>query len=189
MNKYLVSGVSPSGGGVGRLMGSLVAKAEIQGYQVITRRNNISMNGLAEKKLWLDLIMEPFKRVLAELIFSYKTAFIKKSIILFIHPQLTGYPVLFKFLKSRNKVFLYVMDNGFFCIQSYNYRQNSDGECFRCLSSLDSCAEECIPFPNLKVSKKKNLNYLKMLQKKREGDFLSGAEPKPERDAYQPFWY
>lgn len=51
MNKYLVSGVSPSTGGVGRLMRSLIVEANNQGYKVITRRNKISINSLTIKRL------------------------------------------------------------------------------------------------------------------------------------------
>ena len=172
MNKYLVSGVSPSTGGVGRLMRSLIVEANNQGYKVITRRNKISINSLTIKKDWLALIMEPIKRVLAEIRFLLKIAFISKSTILFIHPQLTGYPILFNFLKSKNKLFLYVMDNSFFCIQSYNYHQSSDTECFRCLGAPYLCKTDCKPFPNLNVSKKKNLSYLEVLQKKGKNFFF-----------------
>jgi hypothetical protein len=178
MNKYIISGVSPSAGGVGRLIAHLIETTESGEYRVLTRRNDISMKFLAEKKKWLSFLIEPFARLVARFTFLFKTSLIKNSIILFIHPQLTGYPLLFRFLKSRNRVFLYVMDNSFFCIQSYNYNNSIKGECTECLGSLDSCFDICAPFPNLKISKVDNLAYLRELKRYAKNIFFLAQNEK-----------
>jgi hypothetical protein len=164
MNKFIVSGIGPSNGGVGRLMYSLSEMGREKGYQIITKRNEVSLKKLFKDRMIIRLLMEPIIRLGASILFSFKVASLKHSVILFVHPQFAGYPLLFRLLKSRNKVFLYVMDNSFFCIESYNYDRLNKHECLKCVASINSCYDFCKPFPNKKLSKSTNLNYLKILR-------------------------
>ena len=164
MNKFIVSGIAPSAGGVGRLMYSLSELGSERGYRLITKRNEVSLKKLFKDRSIIRLLMEPIIRLGASILFSFRVASLKRSIVLFVHPQFAGYSLLFRLLKSRNKVFLYVMDNSFFCIESYNYDRLKKHECLKCIASINSCYDFCKPFPNKKLSKSTNLNYLKTLR-------------------------
>jgi len=164
MRKFIVSGISPSNGGVGRLMNSLSERGKERGYSIITKRNDISLKKLFKDRKIMSFLMELSIRFAASILFSLKVASLKRSVVLFIHPQFAGYSLLFKLLRSENKVFLYVMDNGFFCIESYNYDALNKDECLKCLGSINSCYDFCKPFPNKNLSRFSNLNYIKELK-------------------------
>ena len=57
--------------------------------------------------------------------------------ILLFHPQTIGFKT-FKELVLKNKCFLYVLDNSFFCGASYNYIKGENQSCFRCLENREN---------------------------------------------------
>lgn len=155
MNKYLVTGVNPNNSGAGYLVSYLFKNAKKHDFIIVSKN--------FFKYTEVNKIIDFFLKVINEIIFYWKIFFIRNSVVLFIHPQITGYNKLFSLLK-KNKVFLYVLDNSFFCIESYNYNKNKKIECLRCLNSLDSCLEICRPFPNKSIKKSKNISYLRKLK-------------------------
>ena len=156
----MISGVESNNGGVHRLLKYLEEKAEKNNYIII---NRTIKNFISNIKYQNFILTKIFKKIIYYNLYV-KTLFIKRSIVLFIHPQMTGFEILFRLVENKNKVFLYVMDNSFFCIESYNYLKETDEECFRCISNLDNCHSNCNPFPVKRIGKEKNIKLLKKLK-------------------------
>jgi hypothetical protein len=161
MKKYLISGIAPSPSGVGHLMSNMVKLA-----------NNFDFNVLHPyyyntpfKKVFLNpskLIKWAASRMISRVFFLYQISGVKKSEIILIHPQTIGLYYFIKLIRSNFRVKIYIMDNSFFCVKSYNVLNGT--ECVKCLNSLDSIDASCQPFP-VKMNKEKNIDYLKLYKK------------------------
>ena len=160
--KYLISGIGPGPSGVGRLMSNLVIKLNNKDYNYVYRRNALSLRKLKTEKKYLTLLLEILKRKLNVIFFNFKIFFIKNTKIIVIHPQTIGYDLFFRLLKY-NRIFLYVMDNSFFCVRSYNVHPILENECLQCIDKL-SPHEECDPSP-VSMSQTKNIKHLENLKK------------------------
>lgn len=159
----LISGIPPSNGGVGRLMKNLMPLALNNGFLVITRSETISLQSLLKANKFLALLREVYSRIYDFLLFLAKTYFLKNKTVLYIHPQTAGMDLLNRLI-SRNKVYLYVMDNSFFCIRSYNVHPILRNECTNCLGDPSRFHPQCYPFP-VKGNQNKMVENLKRLQK------------------------
>lgn len=158
--KYLISGVGPGSNGVGRLMQSLVPEYLLKGYQIITCRSPQPLRPLVEKNRHCAVVLELLSRNIDKLLFTLRCLCIFRGEIIFLHPQSAGY-LLFFFLVRFNNVNLYVMDNSFFCICSYNTHPLSHSECFDCIAKPRP-HRLCLPFP-VGIPKIINIFYLKYL--------------------------
>lgn len=141
-DRYLVSGISPGKSGVGRLMSQLVEDYEGQGHRLVLKRTNNNIRYTMFKGRELSVIRELAARVVYYVLFRLRIYLIPSgSEILLVHPQSTGFGVLISLVR-RCKVEWYVMDNSFFCIQSYNVHPVSETECLQCLRQIqpdDKC--------------------------------------------------
>ncbi len=161
MKKYLISGIPPSHGGVGYLMYILVELAVTNRYEVVMpKRVNKSVKKSFNNTC--NLLKEFYKRKRTVSSFKKEISTIKNSEIILIHPQTIGYKDFIALIKNNNIVKVYVMDNSFFCINSYNVLDNK--ECLKCLGNLNNCDEKCQAFP-VKYKKDDNLTCLKELQR------------------------
>jgi hypothetical protein len=119
MNKFLISGVGPGPTGVGRLMKAAVPAYKSEGYCIITRRFPESVSPYLKNRQYFKLLTEISVRLIDEFFFRIRPLFIFSSEVVFLHPQSSGFLLLI-YLSLFNRVYLYVMDNSFFCIRSYN---------------------------------------------------------------------
>jgi hypothetical protein len=164
MEKYLVCAYPPIlRGGVNRLMIKLKPMVEREGFKCITKKESKSARYLYDNRRYFDLIIEIIRRKLDSFIFRVKCKSISNAVVIFIHPQKTGYKNLFSLLKNNNKVYLYVMDNSFFCLRSYNNDPAENIECAKCLNNVGNIMKDCIPFPQ-RMGIKKNIKYLNRLK-------------------------
>lgn len=169
--KYLISGIGPGESGVGRLMRVLKPKFELMNYEVVVKRDSKSIGKFLNEKSYAAILNEIISRMVDEIKFNLKINKIKNSEVIAIHPQTLGYSNLFKLIKF-NKVSLYVMDNSFFCIRSYNTHPEKNIECLKCLGSIDPDGA-CQPFP-VKINKSKNIKYLlKLIRISKDINFLT----------------
>jgi hypothetical protein len=159
----LISGIPPSNGGVGRLMKNIAPLALKNNFSVVTRREDTSLKLLLRDKKPIALLKEVFSRVYDLNKFLFGTYFLKNKTILFVHPQTAGFNLLNRLI-SRNRVYLYVMDNSFFCIRSYNIHPVKNIECTNCVGAPDRLHPECLPFP-VAGSAKKMVDSLCKLKK------------------------
>ena len=162
MKKYLISGIGPGLSGVGRLMTQLVPEYQAKGYYTIIRRTSQSTRQLIERKKYISVAREIFLRRLDDLFFGVRCLTVLNSEVVFLHPQTTGY-CLFLYLTCFNSLSLYVMDNSFFCIRSYNTHPLTGNECLECLGEI-SPHQLCSPFP-VSIPKVINIFYLKVFNK------------------------
>jgi hypothetical protein len=123
--RYLIAGLSPDGSGTGRFLEALLPLAEARGYTRIHPTHG-GRFGVAER---------------------IRLSGICDSSLLLLHPQTIGWSLVRALLKNRNQVSMYVLDNSFFCIRSYNYRADHIGECLDCVGALSRCHDSCEPFP------------------------------------------
>ncbi|MBC7417823.1 MAG: hypothetical protein H7325_06685 [Pedobacter sp.] len=160
--KFLVSGIPPSNGGVGRLMKMMVPRAQEHGYSIICKRENKSIRRLLDNKNIFLGVKELVERIFNNIVFHIKSSLIKKSIVLILHPQTIGFNTFLKIIK-RNTVYFYVMDNSFFCLRSYNIHPITKKECLICVTNPANALKECMPFP-VNYQRADNIEYLKTLK-------------------------
>ncbi len=139
-SEYLVCGMPPHSGGTGVFLSALLPFAKEAGVRSIFPAGGFFSE--AEQA---------------------RIASIRDSHIVILHPQTLGYECFRSLYNAGNKISMYVLDNGFFCIQSYNHRASKRGECFDCLGDLSRCHPSCKPVP-IPVSREGNLEFLSWLR-------------------------
>lgn len=144
-------------------MKNLISLALNNGFLVVTRREPVSLRSLLNANKFAGLLRELSFRACDSLLFFVNTYFLINKTILFIHPQTAGMGLLNRLI-SRNKVYLYVMDNSFFCIQSYNIHPILRNECTNCVGDPSRFHPQCSPFPAA-GNPNKMVDHLRMLQK------------------------
>ncbi|SIS84499.1 hypothetical protein [Belliella pelovolcani] len=159
--KIIVSGIGPGKGGVGRLINNIIVKKSEQ-IDILFKPEKRSIKNLYYKKQYFNIIIEYLKRVRFFVLYFPKIWLLSKREVILLHPQALGYNLFFRIVK-RNKVYFYVMDNGFFCVKSYNNNPNTGNECFKCIGSSANIDENCNPFP-INYERNKNISYLKKLK-------------------------
>ncbi|QNJ30621.1 hypothetical protein SynPROS91_00193 [Synechococcus sp. PROS-9-1] len=142
-------------------MNKLVPEYQSKGYDVITRRNAQSISRLIYRKRYLSVGIEIFARVFGKIVFIVKCLGVFDGEIVFLHPQTAGYLLLF-WLTLFNRVCVYVMDNSFFCIRSYNVHPLTRNECLECLGHIRP-HYLCAPAPEW-MPKFVNTLYLSLFQ-------------------------
>jgi len=157
----LISGLPPSNGGVGRLMQALITSADSQ-VDVIypDPQKSESIKKLLLNKRFYQSCKEIYKRIFGGF-WYFKLYFMKGEACICIHPQTIGFSLLLRIIK-RNIVYLYVMDNSFFCITSYNYDTYNKSECLRCVNFENSPRDTCKSFP-VEYSVSENTNFIRDL--------------------------
>lgn len=167
-DNYLISGIPPSNGGVGRLVSFLEYYIEKKSIPINLIYTSLSYQWVNKEKygFFIDIlkklkIIKIIRKVIRFLKFNKK---IKNSKILLLHPQTIGFKKTIELIRN-NEVYLYIMDNSFFCLKSYNYL---NGEvCLKCLESnnfKEAIESKCKSFP-VNYSIKENINFLINLKK------------------------
>jgi hypothetical protein len=159
---YIVSGIGPGSSGVGRLMRELLPKAHSRGFKVVVYDYNYPLRSYLRNKKFFSFLAALFLTFSQRIYFFFKIRSIFGAKILFIHPQTAGMHNLFRLVK-KNKIYFYVMDNSFFCMQSYNTHPIHGSECLQCIISPDNADPACSPFP-LKTTKEKEVESLKKIR-------------------------
>lgn len=163
--RYLISGIGPGLGGVGALMKRLKPLGESCGYNVLFKdAQSTSLRLLCRERRFLRLFLLLISKYYRCALFYAQSAFLRNKDIVFIHPQTASYKLLFWLLKS-NRVSVYLMDNSFFCIRSYNYHREKKRECVDCLGVVRDCSLECEVFPG---KKRKDVAIRELLRLKKE---------------------
>jgi len=149
--KYLISGVAPGKGGVGGLLKSLDSRKYDFNYRSIYVRNpTVSLSQLLKNKKIVTFFSEVTLWLSSLLVTHVKMLLMRNKTIILIYPQYFNGNVLASLVKSNN-VALYVMDNSFFCIKSYNFLDGE--ECVKCIFGSADIDESCTPFPKLSSKK------------------------------------
>ena len=113
--------------------------------------------------LILDFLKHVFSVIIHKSIFKWKIIHLKSKNLILIHPQSIGYKNVIKLIENNN-VFIYLMDCSFFCVKSYNHRENTFDSCLLCLMGNYKYARiyNCKPFP-IKYRLNDNIDFLEKL--------------------------
>jgi len=162
MKKVLLSGVPFGPSGVGRLITALAPDYLVNGFSMLVPRSPRSLQHFLDNGLFLEALSEIFLRLAGSLFFRFKCLALFKSKVIFLHPQTAGFWLLF-YLSLFNDVSLYVMDNSFFCIRSYNIHPLNNKECLDCLGRVRPY-KSCSPYP-CQLPKPLNIFYLRVFKR------------------------
>ena len=161
--RYLICGLPPGlHSGVGRLLLAAESDYRSKGYRIITPRPRKSGRVLLDQWRYHDLAIELLLRPIDRLIFTLRCLSIRNSSAILIHPQTIGYQLVF-WLYRTNTISIYVMDNSYFCIRSYNCHPITTSECLHCVAN-PTPLPECDPYP-ISISKKVAISILQHLAK------------------------
>jgi len=148
--KYIISGLAPGKGGVPKLL-EYLQDFSSENFKLITPPNLKVKNQYLN--YYLQLLMLRIFRIVLLL-------FRRKNIVL-IHFQSIGLRTT-KYLIKNNSCYLYLVDNTFFCLKSYNNRENK--ECLDCLyDNSKSTTNNCKPL-NYNYTNKEYLDFYKFLK-------------------------
>tara|TARA_B100000989_G_scaffold164908_1_gene123285 strand:- start:11832 stop:12992 length:1161 start_codon:yes stop_codon:yes gene_type:complete len=85
-----------------------------------------------------------------QILFTLKVIFLKPQNVILAHPQGIGLLLSMYIILRNKRINYYVLDNSFFCVQSYNYHQK-EGECLRCLGMSNKPFRDCKSFPGFRL--------------------------------------
>lgn len=139
--KYIVCGLPPGEFGTGKFFQALIPKATLAGFRPLYPVPGANFG--------------PAERVVISAITG--------SDVIILHPQTLGLSTFRALHEAGNRISLYVLDNSFFCIRSFNHRAGNPGECFDCLGNSAACHAGCMPFPG-NYSKEESLDFLSWLK-------------------------
>lgn len=154
--RYIICGIAPGFGGVGKLMEYLNEKIDH------TKNVLIYPKTFKFKNRYIRWILNQLSK---KIFFNLKLRDIKNKNILIMHHQSLGLKATKKLINENDNIDFYMMDNAFFCIKSYNFLENEKKECLNCLGGNFESAHEynCKVFP-YKYSIKNNIEFLKFLK-------------------------
>lgn len=163
LNKFLISGIAPDmAGGVSRLMQHLETIGMRQGYIPFFLAPGKSLKLLLRKRKFLVFLKELLNQFFRRIRFSRKIKAIKNSEVFIIHHFDVGIKNLLHLYNNNLKIKLFLTDNSFFCLKSYNHVAGKKHECLRCLGNPDKCLSECKP-ASLRTPRNECIYYLKQL--------------------------
>lgn len=138
---------------------ALAPKLEAEGYATIFPFEHIPRSSFPVAPIG-DILLFLY-RTYRRGHFFFRCFFLSDSDVIVVHPQSLGFSLFFHMLK-HNSLSLYVMDNSFFCICSYNTHPVRKTECLDCLGEITP-HPDCIPSP-CKLIKYRNIRDLKRLK-------------------------
>ncbi len=153
----VVSGIPPGESGTGRMMNQLIGKSSTPGVDmrfIYRARPAVALRPLVKQRKFGDLLKHGSAYMLGRLKFQagIRRLMAKPSgKLLLMHPQTLGFELSIELLRSweKGKAYIYVLDNSYFCVRSYNYIPGETEPCLRCLEgNFEQQAKHgCEPFP------------------------------------------
>ena len=169
MKKYIISGIGPSTGGVGRLVKTLISYtgqhfSDVEVIYIYAKKNKL-FKFLKESFLG-DFLKLIFYKYFTQSGIKSRIKNITGSKVLVIHPQTLGFDNVYTLAENNNQLYFYVMDCGFFCMKSYNHISPAFTSCLACLGSSDfapAVQHKCTPFP-VSFQVDENIRFLRFLR-------------------------
>ena len=143
--KYIVSGLSPGKGGVPKLLEYLHVNSS-ENFKLITPPNLYIKNKYLNHFIQWGILK----------IFRIRLFFLYEKTVILIHFQSIGLKTS-KYLIRNNQSFLYLIDNTFFCLKSYNNRNYN--ECLDCINDYSSSIKNNCSSFHFKYSVSKYIDF------------------------------
>lgn len=154
----IVSGIVPGFSGVGRVMSSLVEDAtDFPEGEVRFIFGGSGIASVAKRAFRQGRVARCLQSVwhlgISQVYLSTalrRHNVVDASSVVLVHPQTIGFRRCIELIEARSRpTYLYLMDNSFFCVRSYNYIPGERSACLRCLGGnwSQSSANNCKPFP------------------------------------------
>lgn len=154
MKKYIISGMEPNVGGAGLFFSYLISINKT--HKIVYRRNDLIRNKNTQIYVTLNQILRKLR--INRLIFWIELLFINDGEVILLHPQYIGYELFIKLLKRNRIIKWYILDNGFFCISSYNFNLQTQNECLKCLGNI--CPDSICKVYPVNYDRIKTIEYM-----------------------------
>ena len=157
-NTFIISGIGPGPGGVGNYMQYLIKVFKNQKHVKFIYPHRAGTKNRFLNKLIDITINKP--------IFDIKLRLFNAQEIIILSHQCINFTSFSYLIKKYTKISLYLMDNAFFCIKSYNYIKGDNQECLKCIINGTGQAKinNCKSFP-IEISKNSQLSRIALLKK------------------------
>ena len=146
----MISGIPPGPTGTGRFVKYL----KDQGATLIcSTKFEVPPHRMINEKKYFTVTWKIFLYFLGKFVFSLKLMWFSTQhdkVIVLLHPQFIGMKRTVRLIqKSRSDFYLYLLDNGYFCIRSYNHLPGSIHPCLECIGGKfnSSSLHQCKPGP------------------------------------------
>jgi hypothetical protein len=144
--KYVISGLAPGFGGVPKLLEYINNNSDKNKITLLCPKA-VSLKKENKKKFY-RLLLDRIERSLnsfLRILFLMSVQRLKNKEIVIIHFQSLGLKKTQKLLANNNS-YLYLIDNTFFCLKSYN--ELDSNECIKCISKTvnEASNNKCSPF-------------------------------------------
>ena len=166
--KYIISGYYVPSSGLYNYLQAILPISKLYKYNFITRRNFrqiINEKNLSKK--YIEIFFWLVKKIgFNEL--HLRLMFLKNSEIIFVHPQSIGYKIFLKLIRKNKIIKVLIVDNSFFCLESYNYDKINKKECLLCYFNCNDILPYCIPSnskSSVQTEKKFLINYKEYAKK------------------------
>jgi len=130
----MVSGTPPGTTGTGRFISYLME----QGATLIcSAKLNESHRKMLREYRVFSVVWAVTGYFIGKFIFYIRLWWLRtqeNKIIVLLHPQFIGMERTIQFIQnSRSEIYLYLLDNGYFCIRSYNHLSGANSPCMDCI--------------------------------------------------------
>lgn len=146
----IISGVPPGPSGTGRFVEYLKEQGATLVCPPLPKEPITQM--IREGRI-ISLIFERIYNYIYRFVFKIQLRHLetKNNLhILILHPQLLGMQKTIQFIhNSSARIYMYILDNSYFCVRSYNYLPGTSEPCMKCLGGdlLAQKKNKCQPFP------------------------------------------
>jgi hypothetical protein len=161
--KYIISGLAPGESGIGRVMQYIIQNAGNAKVIYPSTKSSFSFKKSLVTKKWIEALTILAARLFDYIYFPVRLFGINNKDVVIIHPQKLGFRNAERLIRN-NRAAIYIMDNSFFCVKSYNHIAGETTACIRCLSGHFENAKAfgCMPYPS-RYSLKRNIQFLNFL--------------------------
>jgi len=154
----IVSGIVPGFSGTGRVMSSLVEDAiELPEGAVRFIFGGSGLASVANRAFRQGRFARCLQSVwylgISQVYLSTalrRRDVVDASSVVLLHPQTIGFRRCMELIEARSRAtYLYLLDNSYFCVRSYNYIPGEYSACLQCLGGnwSQGSANNCKPFP------------------------------------------
>ena len=159
---YFISGLGPGEAGASKFYSHVNDIAKRKNIKSVFPYEHKSLRRILSKSK-IDAMKYVVYVLFKRISFIFRTLTIHGQDVVLAHPQGIGLILSMYIIRRNNFVHYYVLDNSYFCIQSYNFHPQ-EGECLRCINGNMKPFSTCRSFPGYRL-KFIHSYYIKFLKR------------------------